>query len=305
VKAAILLLICFATVLAGVLGFVLYRRAADWEEVERSAMRLEAGFRHEAVIMVRSKMADLDAAVNRYVQRGTNRGGERRVLAVGRALEHAETGLADLPERVYDHGRSWSTLQIGELRRDVSLTCSEREGILYANGSDVKAGHVKSALWWLATARGQEAPAMPDKLDVDGQRRDCSERANLLREREERAEAAWRSEEAARRAERQRAETARRGEEAARWAAAPLHLAITPFRTCWAEIRSDEDHVAHSGYIGQGETKRAGAMKTIRLQVADPECWNVVVNDKPRKLAFSGAGLSWSATIAVDAQDRW
>ena len=64
-------------------GLVLYiycsfKRQADWDEVQKTAIRVNSGLKHETLIALRSKVADLDAALAHYVS-----GGDRGLVDSG------------------------------------------------------------------------------------------------------------------------------------------------------------------------------------------------------------------------------
>src|SRR5689334_275854 len=84
-------------VLVMVLTFAWYaKRSLDrrhnWEEVRKAATRVESGIRHETLIALRSKVADLDAAVNNFARlEGSDDG---RVAAIHNAVDALEWAIA-------------------------------------------------------------------------------------------------------------------------------------------------------------------------------------------------------------------
>jgi hypothetical protein len=93
-KPGNILLLIAAMVMIGVgladYGHYYFKRQADWEEVQNAAIRVDSGLRHEALIALRSKVADLDAALTHYVGDGGDRQKERRVLSIQQAVESLE-----------------------------------------------------------------------------------------------------------------------------------------------------------------------------------------------------------------------
>jgi hypothetical protein len=65
---------------------------SDWEEVQKAATRVESGIRLETLIALRSKVADLDAAVANYVR---VHGGQQnqRVRSINQAVEALEWAM--------------------------------------------------------------------------------------------------------------------------------------------------------------------------------------------------------------------
>jgi hypothetical protein len=51
-------------------GYDCLRSRVDWEDVQKAAFRVDSGLRHETLILLRFKVADLDAALSHYVAAG-------------------------------------------------------------------------------------------------------------------------------------------------------------------------------------------------------------------------------------------
>src|SRR5580700_3450554 len=69
------------------------RHQADWDEVQKEAIRVNAGLRHESLIALRSRVADLDAALSGYVQVDPERKNENRVRSLQQAIESVEWAI--------------------------------------------------------------------------------------------------------------------------------------------------------------------------------------------------------------------
>jgi hypothetical protein len=74
-------------------GYDYLRRSADWEDVQKAAFRLDSGLRYETLILLRSKVADLDAALTHYVAGGSHRTTENRVTSIRQAIESLEWAI--------------------------------------------------------------------------------------------------------------------------------------------------------------------------------------------------------------------
>jgi hypothetical protein len=69
------------------------RHQADWDEVQKEAIRVNAGLRHESLLALRSRIADLDAAISGYVQVDPGRKDENRVRSLQQAIETVEWAI--------------------------------------------------------------------------------------------------------------------------------------------------------------------------------------------------------------------
>jgi hypothetical protein len=69
------------------------RHQADWDEVQKEAIRVDAGLRHESLLALRSRVADLDAAISGYVQVDPVRKDENRVRSLQQAIESLEWAI--------------------------------------------------------------------------------------------------------------------------------------------------------------------------------------------------------------------
>ena len=74
-------------------GYDYLRSRADWEDVQKAAFRVDSGLRHETLILLRSKVADLDAALSHYVTGWGHRSRENRVTSIRQAIESLEWAI--------------------------------------------------------------------------------------------------------------------------------------------------------------------------------------------------------------------
>ena len=82
-----------------------FKRQTDWVDVQKAAIRVSSSLRSEPLIALRSKLADLDAALTHYVDGGSGRPKENRVLSIQHAIESLEWAI--------DHESSTSAILDG------------------------------------------------------------------------------------------------------------------------------------------------------------------------------------------------
>jgi hypothetical protein len=93
---SILVVIVAVAGVGGGLAFYVHHRLkhqADWDEVQKEATRVDAGLRHESLIALRSRVADLDAALSGYVRVDPGRKDENRVRSLQQAIESVEWAI--------------------------------------------------------------------------------------------------------------------------------------------------------------------------------------------------------------------
>lgn len=118
-------------------GYYYLRRQADWDEVQKAAIRVDSGLRHETLIALRSKVADLDAALTHYVDGGGGRQKENRVLSIQQAIESLEGAIDhESASAILDGSDRFSFYE----KRPYLLTeanCAESTGQLFLEGSSL------------------------------------------------------------------------------------------------------------------------------------------------------------------------
>lgn len=129
-------LVVMVGAILAVFGYYYFKRQADWDEVKRAAIRVDSGLRHETLIALRSKVADLDAALTHYVEGGGGRPKENRVLSIQQAIESLEWAI--------DHESSTSEILDGTAdfsffeKRPYLIAepdCAESTGKLFLSGA--------------------------------------------------------------------------------------------------------------------------------------------------------------------------
>ena len=295
------------------------RRDLEWAEVERPLIRLESSLRHEPIFAVRSKIADLDAAVNWYVKHRPKSSETPQVQAIKRAIQHLEYAL-ETPQEEQVTVPAWSKYGIDSLGAQyISRKCLLDTGLLYVNGEDIPIAHMKRALELLAEAHGTPTGQWPQPYDSTKEAEDClavheqavtqqnAEEARLAAEaaelkRRENAEAARLAAEAA--------EQKRR--EAAAWSAAhPLRIEFKARgekisgvlrKECLISVETEDR--TRSGYVQVGETLVAEAKETASIFVWDPDCWDISVNGSPTKLNFRktqpGSAYQYETVVSLE-----
>lgn len=110
-------------------------RDADWEEVLKAATRVESGLRHEALIALRSKVADLDAAVANYTRHYPDGSKEQRVRSINQAVDALEWGIDhEKAEEIWRDGTDGFGFYSARQYLNAEPTCVESEGKLYVSG---------------------------------------------------------------------------------------------------------------------------------------------------------------------------
>jgi hypothetical protein len=92
-RIAIIVAVLMCTVGLALYGYYYLKHQADWDEVQKTAIRVDSGLRHETLIALRSKVADLDAVLIHYVDGSGRRQKENRVRAIQQAIEGLEWAI--------------------------------------------------------------------------------------------------------------------------------------------------------------------------------------------------------------------
>src|SRR5258708_512126 len=170
-------------------AFYSFKRQTDWDEVQTAAIRVDSGLRHETSIALRSRVADLDAALTRYVTNSSRRQNEKRVASIKQAIESLEWAMQheNATERsvTWDGDEGFSYYE----RRPYLIarpTCEESTGKLLLGTAQLARAsltYVQSALMMPE----QQAPVRT--LDLDSLRTACTARSEALKNQEVTAEA--------------------------------------------------------------------------------------------------------------------
>jgi hypothetical protein len=117
-------------------GHYYFERQSDWDEVQKTAIRVDSGLRHESLVALRSKVADLDAALTHYVDGSRGRSKESRVLAIRQAIESVEWAInhQDSTSQILD---GTSDFAFYEKRQYLTAPsdCAESSGKLFVEGA--------------------------------------------------------------------------------------------------------------------------------------------------------------------------
>jgi hypothetical protein len=139
VKRGIWILL-FALVMLGAIGWYAKRsldRRNNWEEVSKAAARVESGIRHETLIALRSKVADLDAAVNNYARLEGLRDSSNRVAAIHNAVDTLEWAIENEKTQIVRDGTQDFEFYSSRLYLNVEPKCSQQEGEIYVSGPEL------------------------------------------------------------------------------------------------------------------------------------------------------------------------
>jgi hypothetical protein len=136
-------------------------RDADWEEVQKVATRVESGLRHETLIALRSKVADLDAAISNYTRHHADGQKEQRVRSINQAVDALEWGIDHEKADVIWDGTDGFDFYSARQYLNAEPHCAESEGKLYIAGHDLSVA---------CLAYAQSALLEPDKPPLMSQR---------------------------------------------------------------------------------------------------------------------------------------
>lgn len=145
-------------------------RRNDWEEVSRAAARVESGVRHETLIALRSKVADLDAAVNNYARLEGLRDGNR-VAAIHNAIDALEWAIENEKTQIVRDGTQGFEFYAARLYLHVEPSCSEQNGEIYLTGPELARASLTYARQTLINP--DNAPVMR-KTDLAALRTKCT-----------------------------------------------------------------------------------------------------------------------------------
>jgi hypothetical protein len=160
-------------------GGLLFRqraiRNAQWAEVTNSIIGVEVGIRHEPIITLRSKIAELDASLTRYVYSDPSRVHEQRVSEAKEALESIESALTDQnQDMVYE--RDWPKHSLSQLdsANSPGNYCDIGTGLLYMDKAELATAEVKATLILLAQSKGEIPRNNYPPLDLASAKADCA-----------------------------------------------------------------------------------------------------------------------------------
>jgi hypothetical protein len=152
-----------------------------WESVAQAAVRLESSIQYEPVIVLRTKMAELDAALKHYksVKESSLAGrlekqNDGGVKAMELALRHLSLGLEEQSqEQIRIFEENWSSFDVDSFpTEDLQRLCAE--GKLYVLSSDLARAHTLAALRILSILRGAET-SVTVKFDREKADTACAE----------------------------------------------------------------------------------------------------------------------------------
>jgi hypothetical protein len=121
----------------GLYGYHYFKRQADWDDVQKAAIRVDSGLRHETLITLRSKVADLDAALTHYVDGRGGRQKENRVLSIQQAIESLEWAIDHENASAIVDGSEGFSFYEKRLYLLAEPKCSESVGKLFLASSDL------------------------------------------------------------------------------------------------------------------------------------------------------------------------
>jgi hypothetical protein len=117
---------------------LVWRNQADWNEVEVASIRVNSGLKHETLIALKSKFADLDAALTRYVANGRDRQAESKVISIQQAIASLEWAIDnERPAGIWDGDDGFSYYERNKFLV-VDPHCAESKGRLFVNGADLE-----------------------------------------------------------------------------------------------------------------------------------------------------------------------
>jgi hypothetical protein len=165
-----------------------FKRQMDWDEVQTAAIRVDSGLRHETLIALRSRVADLDAALTHYITNSSRRQNEKRVASIKQAIESLEWAIQH--ENASERSATWDGDEgFSYFERRPYLfarpTCAESTGKLLLGTSDLAHAslmYVQSALM----TPEQQPPVRT--LDLDSLRAACDAKHEALKNQEVTAE---------------------------------------------------------------------------------------------------------------------
>jgi hypothetical protein len=185
-KLALSGLLALAVLLATLFLITFSSSNSDWEKVREIATRVESGLRHEGLIALRSKVADLDAAVMTYTRHRPNRSEEQRVRSIKQAVDALEWSIdhpnADFIWDGTNEFEFYSTRQY----LNAEPTCEESSGKLYISG------RVLSSVCLDYAQRALLQPERPSALlqhDLNAFRTECISKYENQKRSAEQAEA--------------------------------------------------------------------------------------------------------------------
>jgi len=147
------------------------KHQADWDEVQKEAIRVDAGLRHESLLALRSRVADLDAALSGYVQADPERKNENRVRSFQQAIESVEWAIGHQSAAVIVDGSNEFAFYQSRPYLLAEPTCDETTGKLLLGSLAL----AKASLTYAEVAFA--SPAEPPALrttELNSLRAECS-----------------------------------------------------------------------------------------------------------------------------------
>lgn len=273
-----------AAIVITVLILASYECIADesaWNKVDESVIRVQSGLQYESLLLLRSRLADADAAIRYYSS-------QHRFIPIDheRRINQAQNGISDLGIAIdmqQNTGANADTAALvaidsryPSLSTFIPRTCSD--GLVSADASSVASAFVQQAMAFLKLATGNQnqigAPrGSYPRFDVESETRKCKEEfKNAVRQAAEAAEARKRDAEARERAaETRRKEAIAAAEEKKRlyWSQFRYHVQLSSSTIC--TFHADVDQQESGPTTIEGGTLDFGVNSSLSLSHADCE----------------------------------
>jgi hypothetical protein len=272
-KTGVITAIVVTVILIGCYKYISDESA--WSKVEESVIRVQSGLQYESLLLLRSKLADADAAIHDYSS-------ERRFFPIDneRRISEAQNGIFDLgiaidADRNSGANADAATLVAIDARHPNVSTFIPRmcsDGSVSADASSVASAFVQQAIAFfkLATNDQNQQTGAPSgsypRFDMEGETRKCKEElARAVQQAAEAAEARKRD------AEARQKEAIAAAEEKKRlyWSQFRYHVQLSSFTIC--TFHTDIDQLQSGPTTIEGGTLDFGVNRSFTLSHADCE----------------------------------
>lgn len=240
--------------------------------MQRAATRVDSGLRHETLIALRSKVADLDAALAHYVAGGDRRQNENRVISIQQAIESLEWAIEhENASVIWDDSEEFSFYE----KRPYLIaepTCAESTGKLLLGPSNLARASFTYARSALTTP--EESPPLR-KIDLSSLRTECTTKYQTFTNQKIAAATTQEKERQARDIEHQR-----------KWR---LHVEVGPTNYNSVSLSISADGVSEEETLSPlGKVKHIDGNDAIFLELTWP--------DDPSKVRVTVNGQVWPAS---------
>jgi len=173
---AIWILIAVGLGIGAGVAYPAWDRAHDWKQVDQALARLKASAENEPVMMLRSRMAELDLALEEYRRSGSgiDRYSEGRVRHADAALWWLREVLGEPARNRRIKERDWAIYKVHKLGADEIERKCGRDGILYVDGPALKAAYIVAFQRELELAREGRALLPYVSYDLAANRMACA-----------------------------------------------------------------------------------------------------------------------------------